>query len=361
MSTFTESQPAVPLKRWKNLAPIAVLIFLSPVIAELLTGTVHLTNLWLLLPEMGVYGFAALMIREVVRRKGSGWGTILLLGIAFAIAEECVILQTSLTPQFFPPDFEKSFGWANGVQWIYLLAILWYESVYAIVFPIYLTEVLFPLKRDSLWLSRRGLFISGIILFLASIGVWQLWSRVGLQRFGPTTYQVPPFYIVAAVGVITILVIVTLSFPKSTKHSTKNIRRAPAPWLVGILAFGFGLVWFLMIGLAFIPAVTFHGASPIVPMAIGLVWIGVGLSVVSRISTAANWQDRHRLALIFGAIVASMVGGTMEVLKDAPVDIIGKFVLDLIATGLFIWFSVRVRKRRFEIKQPESGPASAEK
>ena len=361
MSTFTESQLAPSPSRWKNLAPVAVLIFLSPVITELLVGTVHLSNLWLLVPEMGVYGFAALMIREVVRRKGSGWGTILLLGIAFAIAEECVILQTSLTPQFFPPDFEKSFGWANGVQWIYLLAITWFESVYAIVLPIYLTEMLFPSKRDSLWLSRRGLVISGVILFLASIGVWQLWSRGGLPRFGPSTYHVPPLYIVAALAVIVVLVTVTLVFSRPTKHPQKNTRRAHAPWLVGLLAFGFGLLWFIMIGLPYIPANSLQGVSPVAAMVIGLAWIGVGLAIVSYISNAAGWGDRHRLALIFGASVASMVGGTLELLADAPVDIIGKFAIDLIAIGLFIWFTVRLHKRRFEVAQPETSPASVEK
>ena len=96
---------------WRQTAfPITVLIFLSPVLTELLMGVVHITNLWLLVPEMGVYGIAALIIREVARRWQRGWGTILALGIAFAVAEECVILQTSLTPQFFPPAFTDNFG-----------------------------------------------------------------------------------------------------------------------------------------------------------------------------------------------------------------------------------------------------------
>ena len=331
--------------RWGNAAPIAVLIFLSPVITELLAGTVRLSNIWLLVPEMAVYGFASLLIREVVRRKGRGWGTILLLGIAFAIAEECVILRTSLTPQFFPPAFDKSFGWAYGVQWIYLLAIVWYESVYAVVLPIYLTEMLFPSKREASWLGRRGLVISGIILVLASIGVWQLWSHGGLPKYGPSTYQVPPLYIVAALLVIAALVTGTLAFRLSSRHSEKNSRRAPAPWLVGFLAFGFGVAWFLMIGLAFVPPATFQGISPIVPIVIGLIWIGLGLSIVWRISSAGNWQDRHRLALIFGASLASMVGGTLEVLADTPIDIIGKYGFDLIAVGLFIWLTIRVCKR----------------
>jgi hypothetical protein len=332
-----------------------VLIFLSPVITELLAGTVRLSNIWLLVPEMAVYGFAALLIREVVRRKCRGWGTILLLGIAFAIAEECVILQTSLPPQFFPPAFDESFGWAYGVQWIYLLAIVWNESVYAVVLPIYLTEMLFPSKREALWLGRRELVISGIILVLASIGVWQLWSHGGLPKYGPSTYQVPPLYIVAALLVIAALVTGTLAFRLSSRHmSKKNSRRAPAPWLVGFLAFGFGVAWFLMIGLAFVPPATLQGISPIVPIVIGLIWIGLGLSIVWRISSAGNWQDRHRLALIFGASLASMVGGTLEVLADAPIDIIGKYGFDLIAVGLFIWLTIRVRKQVMQSQNQNS-------
>ena len=100
-----------------------------------------------------------------------------------------------------------------------------------------------------------------------------------------------------------------------------------------------------MIGLAFVPPVTFQGISPIVPIVIGLIWIGLGLSIVWWISSAGNWQDRHRLALIFGASLASMVGGTLEVLADTPIDIIGKYGFDLIAVGLFIWFTIRVCKR----------------
>jgi hypothetical protein len=331
-----------------------VLIFLSPVITELLAGTVRLSNIWLLVPEMAVYGFAALLIREVVRGKGRGWGTILLLGIAFAIAEECVILQTSLTPQFFPPAFDKSFGWAYGVQWIYLLAIVWYESVYAVVLPIYLTEMLFPSKREALWLGRRELVISGIILVLASVGVWQLWSHGGLPKYGPSTYQVPPLYIVAALLVIAALVTGTLAFRLSSKNSEKNSRRAPAPWLVGFLSFGFGVVWFFMIGLAFIPPATFKDISAIVPIVIGLFWIGLGLSIVWWISSAGNWQDRHRLALIFVASLGCMVGGTLEVLADAPIDIIGKYGFDLIAVGLFIWLTIRVRKRVMQSRNQNS-------
>src|SRR5262245_36369759 len=70
---------------WRAAAPVAMLVFISPVLTELLAGIVTISRLWLLIPEMAVYGGAALMIREVTRRQGRGWGTILLLGVAFAV------------------------------------------------------------------------------------------------------------------------------------------------------------------------------------------------------------------------------------------------------------------------------------
>lgn len=59
--------PNTPLPlatRWQTVAPVVTLIFLSPVLVELLAGIIHLTTLWLLVPEMAVYGGAALLIRK---------------------------------------------------------------------------------------------------------------------------------------------------------------------------------------------------------------------------------------------------------------------------------------------------------
>jgi putative Ca2+/H+ antiporter (TMEM165/GDT1 family) len=342
-----QTRPAASI-RWQSVGPVAVLIFLSPVLAELLMGVVHLSNLWLLVPEMSVYGTAALLIREVARRRRRGWGTLLVLGIAFAIAEECMILQTSLTPQFFPPAFDANFGWAHGVQWIYLTAMLWYESMYAIVLPIYLTEMLFPAQRDERWLSENGLAITAGVFVLASIGAWQLWSRVGLQRYGPSAYQVPPLYIVAALAVIAFLVAGILLIKPNARFARKADRRAPRPWLVWLLSFGFSLVWFFLIILAYLPAASLNGMPPFIPIGVGLAWIGIGLLVVRRISAAADWGDRQRLALIFGASVASMLGGTLVVLADAPIDILSKFVFDLIAIVLFVRFAARLQRRELQ-------------
>lgn len=330
---------------WRAAAPIAVLILLAPILAELLVGIVRITNLWLLVPEMAVYGTAALMIREVARRRQRGSGTILLLGIAFALVLECVILQTSLTPQFFPAG-DRSFGWAFGVQWIWLTAMLGFESVFAIVLPIKLTELIFPDRRDESWLQPRGLGLTAVVFLLSSIGVWLLWNRVGLQRYGPSTYQVPPVLVGLALLAGAVLVIITLGFPRRMRPASGTNRRAWSPWLVGPLAFVFAFFWFLLILFPYIEAAQLPNVSPLIPIAFGLVWGGLAVLFIRYQTAARDWRDSHRLAIIFGAVLASMLGGVLVVVRAAPIDQIGKLAFDLSAIVLFVWFALRLKHRR---------------
>ena len=334
------------MTRAQRVVPVALLVFLSPVLTELLMGVVHITNIWLLLPEMAVYGGAALLIREVTRRQQRGWGTILILGIAYALTEECIILQTSLTPQFFSPTGVTSFGWAFGVQWSYLLAMLGYESVYAIVLPIALTEILFPERRDIPWLGRRGLIIAFCVFILGSVGVWWIWSHVGLQRYTSSANQISPLNVVLACIIVLILVVATLSI-HPRKHAPREAkRRAWFPWLLGPIAFVFGLFWWLLVAFAYIPASTMHGASPLIPVFFALIWAGLTLLVITSLAVARKgWQDRHRLALIFGALVASMLGGALSIITASPIDKLGKLIFDLIAIALLSYLAWRLRKR----------------
>ena len=336
----------IPLStRWRTVVASATLIFLSPVLAELLMGSTRISNLWVLVPEMAVYGVAALLIREAVRRQHRGWGMILLLGMAYALAEECVILQTSLTPQFFTAG-TSSFGWAFGVQWIYLFAMLGYESVYAIVLPIALTELLFPDQRAVPWLSRRGIGIAVVVFILSSVGVWWLWSHGGLPRYGSSTYQIPLLNVGLALLVIGIVVSATLGLRLPTRAIQQATRRAWSPWLVGPIAFTFGLFWWVLVVFAYLPASSLPAFSPLIPIAIGLAWAGLALLVVRYLSAANGWQDRHRLALICGAVLASMLGGVLVILVASPLDKLGKLVFDLVALILLACLAWSLRTRR---------------
>jgi hypothetical protein len=350
---FQERPAARLASTWvRKAAPAAVLIILAPILAELLMGATRISRLWLLVPEMGVYGVGALLIREVVRRQRRGWGSILLLGIAFAILEEAVILQTSLTPQFFGAAGANSVGWAFGVQWLYLLAMLVYESVYAIVIPIQLVELLFPTSRDERWLTDLGMAAAGVVFLFASTGVHFLWTRGGLQNLGAAGYQPPWTHAVLALLAAAALVAVTLGVPPRGRPVPRTPRRARSPWLAGLLGFIFGLFWWLLVIFAYLDRSMVRGLSPLAPLAAGVAWAGLAYLAVRRLASAEGWQDIHRLALIFGALLASMLGGTVSLITASPADRLGKLVLDVVAVILLSAFAWRLRRRSPESAHP---------
>jgi hypothetical protein len=60
--------------------------------AEVLFGATPISRIGVLLPVVPLYGDGALLIRELARRRG-GWTRIALLGAAYAIVEEGLVLQ----------------------------------------------------------------------------------------------------------------------------------------------------------------------------------------------------------------------------------------------------------------------------
>ena len=329
----TEQSSSTKRLIWRRSSPVITLLLLSPVIGEVLFGATRITTLFVLLPQVGTWGCAAVIIRDLVRRRRRGWFAILLLGLALAIAEECLIQQTSLAP--LPGvDSEHPYGRALGVNWVYFLWALGYESVWIVVLPIQLTELIFPLRRDEPWLKTRGLVISGIIFMIASFVAWYSWTQLYLPQYFPQlAYSVPLSSVVIALATITALAIAALGRQRPSRPNQEATRCAPGPWLVGLAACALGLSWFGLVLLAF-------GAAPTVPAAIPIT-AGIGVAALAyflivSVSKSVDWGDSYRVALVFGAMIASMLAGFVILKLGAapPIDVIGKLVLNLIAVFL---------------------------
>jgi hypothetical protein len=328
-------------------AAIITLLLLAPFIAEILEGSTHLTNLFAFPSQVGVYGSAALLIRVLVRSQRKGWIALLLLAVAYGLAEECVILQTSLYP-LFVADPQHIYGRVLGVNWMYLLWAVGYESVWSIILPIQLTELLFPDLRDDPWLGRRGLIVTATCFLLASFGTWFWWTQVAVPKFTKIHYQTPPLTIVIALVVIAALVGLALISPTFSRSIQASSRTAPHSWLVGVIAFVLGLLWFA-------PLLLHYGIFPTFPFALALVLIlvlAVGtLWLILYWSAAQGWGDRQRLGLIFGALLASMLAGFLLSGIALPIDFIWKSAWDLIALFALIYLSWKIRHRA--VAQPQ--------
>ena len=95
------------------------------------------------------------------------------------------------------------------------------------------------------------------------------------------------------------------------------------------------LPWFALILLA-------YGAIPtlpvVIPLVAGLGLAGVAYSLIGRWAKCTAWQDTSRFALIFGAVLASMLAGFLifQLGGAMPIDVVGKLVLNVVAIALLI-------------------------
>jgi hypothetical protein len=327
----------------RRAGPIGTLLLLAPIIIEFLFGSTHLSTFYLLLPQIGVYGCGALIIRALAQSRRRGWVAVLLMGLAFAVALECLILQTALAPLFIAADPRHIYGRALGVNWVYLLFMLGYESIWAIVLPIQLTELLFPDRRDDPWLGRWGLVVASAVFLLASAGTWYLWGQAAHRFVEGPGYQAPPLTIAVALAAVATLFVVALGPWTSKPVGAKSARPAPRPWLVRLVAFWLALLWFVLVIFSVGVAPT---VPAVAPAAFALLLAAIAFALVRRWSASSAWQDVHRLALVSGALFASMLLGFLVSGIALPVDLIGKLVLNILAVLGLSYLAWKIRRRK---------------
>src|SRR5690349_10616134 len=107
-----------PPKRLRTWPALLTLFLLPGVTAEMLTGStpvlVYLTNPFSLITNTLIYGSGAILIREVARRRGLGWTSILLMGAAYGVFEEGLVVNTWANP-WLPQICVVTNGVANGI------------------------------------------------------------------------------------------------------------------------------------------------------------------------------------------------------------------------------------------------------
>jgi hypothetical protein len=335
VTSSTVSTSPTRLSRWQRFGPVVTLLILSPAVSELLSGSTRVTTLFVLIPSTGVWGCAALIIRELARRRGRSWRSILLLGLALAVAEECVIQQTSLAP-LIGIDPEQVYGRAHGVNWEYFLWALGFESVWAVVIPIALTESLFPRRRDDLWLGNRGLAIAAAVFALASFLAWYSWTQVFVPRFFPdSAYHPPSATIQMALGSIVALVAIALWPTHHIEAQRISNRGALHPAIAGLVSFAIALPWYLQVLLAF-------SAWPTLPITIaiiaGVLLAGIALVLAALCSARYVWDDAHTLAAMIGVFVATLLGGfvALDAGKALMIDRVGQVIFSIAAIAFVI-------------------------
>jgi hypothetical protein len=320
---------------------IWTLIFLAPLIAEVLNGSTRLSTLFAFVPEVLVWGIGALLCRELARRWRAGWVSLAALGMALAVAEEFVIQQTSLAPIPFP-GANAAYGRWGGVNWVYFLFMLGYEAVWVVVIPVKVTEMLFPRRANVPWLKLRGA-IAAVVLFLVGCRVaWYAWTQRAVPMvFHIKAYQPPVAMIL--IGLAAIAVLIALAWAvRGVGRQTVERKIVPA-WAAGAMAAIASAAWFGLLGqnfqahppLSAVQALSCEIALAVVMFALFAVWVG-----------SARWREIHAWVVCFGVVLATAVMSSMNRAGFSMMDFAFKNVVDALVLIGLTWLGVRVWKRR---------------
>jgi hypothetical protein len=151
----------------RRATPAIVLFFLSPLVAEFLLGDFTLAQLPNLIVLAPAYGGAAVLIRELTRRAGRGWPTILLLALAYGVIEEGLETQSLFNPGYLDAHLlDRGFVPALGISVPWTLFVLALHTVWSVSVPIALVEE-WTTRRTEPWLRLPGLLT---VAALATLG-----------------------------------------------------------------------------------------------------------------------------------------------------------------------------------------------
>lgn len=321
-----------------RMAPALFLAFLAPMFAEVLPGATRFSSIFVFPIEMAVWGGGAVLARAIVRKRRLGWWSLLLLGIALAIAEEFLIQQTSVAPMVIRLKGET---WARafGLNYIYLLWALAYESIWVVILPTLAVELIFPDRRNDPWLNKAGAIVTMVLFAIGCFFAWFTWTQIARTKvFHQPPYTPPLLWIIGAVVAIALLIAAALRLPLKVPRSLTP----PPPWLVGLLGATWAVLWFGLVVLAF-------GIDPAFPEgaagAAGLAMISLLLVFVPRWTAHPDWSGRHDYALIAGSLTGSMAVSFVGFIGPPSNDLWFKLIVDLAAVVGLVWLR---RRTKFE-------------
>ena len=323
-----------------RIAPALLLMLLAPLLTEVLPGATRFSSIFVLPVEIAVWGGGAVLIRELIRRNGLGWQSLLMLALVLAIAEECLIQQTSLAPVVIKLKGLEYARWM-GVNYVYLLWALAYESVLVVMLPVLLAELIFPERREEGWLSKTGGTVVTLFFVLGCFLAWFSWTQIArVKVFHLPPYTPPLAAVLVAVGAIGVLAFLALG-PRRSAFAPARPKLPPSPWLVALCGIAWSALLYGMVLLAFGIAPQVPAAAPVGAWVIA---VAVALGVLPHWTAHPDWRPAHRYGLIFGVVGSAMVVSFFGFQGSPLPDIIFKVATNVIAALLLVWLGLSLRR-----------------
>lgn len=345
LPTLAASPPTPAVRRRRTWPALLALVWLAPAVGELIsgsTGPLLFIQPFALFALPALYGAWAVLIHEVVVRRGLSWGNVLLLGAAFGVFQEGLVDQTFFTYNVpgSPTHDLGSYSAALGINWLWAVVLMAYHAIISIATPLILVRLFFPERALRPWLGVKGAvtIVAWMVLICGGLTV-----HTTFTQFASQGYHGPPVgsYLLA-VGLLVALILVGsfVRFPAPRPHPD---RAAPRLWVVRLSVAGWLVAIFVVIQ-AFLSKTPVPG---VVTVALALLIVGGALWRVATWTARRGWGARHWLALAMGVVAyfTFVFGPLVEFAVRLPMR------EGLTAVDLLIYLALCLYARRLQMRE----------
>ncbi len=279
----------------RHILPALTLFLLSPVIAELVSGSAPpsqwlVPTTWMFLVPL--YGAGAVLARELAVRWKTGWLGVILLGAAYGILEEGIDVMSFFNAAWPDLGASAAYGrWAD-VAWVWTTHLTVYHAAFSVAIPILLVHLIYPKSRGEAWLGCFGFACFGFLLAAAVVG-GNIFFRAAFH------YAPPPLpYLGAMIAAAALILLARRVHPPAPAPALQE-KPLPHPFFFGLAGFG-ATVAFFYSGWA-LPETNL---PPILTILIVLaIASGIYALLAASFRHGRQFTDTRKLALAFGGLM----------------------------------------------------------
>ena len=280
---------------------------------------------------MCLYGSGAVLVRELKVRWKKGVGSVLLLGAAYGVLEEGLLVTSWFSPYWIDLGPMAVYGRWLGVNWVWAEMLTIYHAVFSITVPILLVELAFPKRRNESWVGRK-MFVSlvGVLLVLTVFGSW-LFSTL-------MNYWTPlPHYLF---GTAVMLAFAYSAHRLPSDWGTQGQKALSKPIVLWLVAAAGSFAFFL----------GFYSSPSLVPWPLatlyGLLLVFLMVKFIKRFNWRERASDMHIFALCSGALTFFLAFAPLQELDKNRRDITASMSLVALAFAIgLIWLGLRIKRR----------------
>lgn len=290
----------------------------------------------------GLYGAPALLARELVRRLGWGWPSLLLLFAALGTAQACLIDQS-----MFAVDYQGYEGWeatreatlipSLGISASNTYNFIGGHMIYSFAAPIALAEAWAPRRAREPWFGPVGTAIAA----LAYLGA------AGMILFDPESHSGSPVQLAVSAGVVVAFLAAALLLGRAPATAPRAAAGRLPVWAVLSITLVAALIPDLV------------GAETWGGLAVGLAangLVGVGILVAARVW---GWSLRHSAAVGLGFLLARGLMAFTYFPLIGDVDPFPKYAHNAVMLAIvLVAGALALRSRRPPVTSPVTASAT---